>query len=154
MPDESTKQAADCPAGEVPTECRGGDQIQVGNITGSTGVAVGRGARATVNQAAEVAALACAFDEIRARLDALEGARADDVADAKATVAEIEQQVAGGAEVEEGWLARRFRNLARTGPDILDVVTATLLNPAVGAATVVRKVAERARVEAGLAPVG
>lgn len=139
----------------MPDEPTGGsgDHIKVGEISHSQNVAIGRHIRQTLGSPPETAALARAFDEIRARLDALEGAQAEDVADAKETVAEIEQQVASG-EVEEGWLARRFRNLARMGPDILDVVTATLLNPAAGAATVVRKVAERARADAGLAPVG
>ncbi len=38
------------------------------------------------------------------------------------------------------------------GTDILDVVTATLLNPAAGATLVVKKIAEKARADNGLEP--
>jgi hypothetical protein len=138
MPDDQTKS---------------GDNIRVGDISHATGVGIGKHVKVTVNQGTEATAQARTFAEILARLDAMKGADANTIADAKAVVAEIEQKVSQGGEVEEGWLARRFRNLARMGPDILDVVTATLLNPAAGVATVVRKIAEKARADAGLAPV-
>jgi hypothetical protein len=132
-------------------QVKSGDTIRVGNIRRSAGIAIGRHASASVNQGAD--AQARAFAEILARLDVLEGADADDIADAKDVVRGIEEKLSQGEQVEEGWLARRFRSLARIGPDILDVVTATLLNPAAGVATVVRKIAEKARADAGLAPV-
>jgi hypothetical protein len=36
------------------------------------------------------------------------------------------------------------------GPDILDVVTATLVNPAAGIGIAIKKIAQKAREEAGL----
>ena len=47
----------------------------------------------------------------------------------------------------------RFKNLANMREDILDVVTATLLSPAAGLAMVVKKIAQKAREEAGLPAV-
>ncbi len=74
------------------------------------------------------------------------------IEDAKAAVEEVRAEAEKGEEADEKFLARQFRNIARMGPDILDVVTAALVNPAAGIAAVLRKVAEKAREEAGLEP--
>ncbi len=127
-----------------------GDKITVGDISGSTGVAIGRGSSVTVSQGADAAALAQMFSEMLARLDRLPGVNPQDVADAKDVVEEVRAEVEKGEEADESALARHLRNLARMGPDILDVVTATLVNPAAGIAMVVKKIAQKAREDAGL----
>jgi hypothetical protein len=49
--------------------------------------------------------------------------------------------------MDEGFLARRFRNIARMAPDVLDVVVATLGNPLAGLGVAVKKIAEKAKEE-------
>lgn len=133
----------------------GGDVTTIGNITGSTGVAVGRGASVTVDQSRNTYTFTQTFNEAVEKLAALP---AENPAITPALVEQAQQElveviapeVAKGDAANEGFLMERFRNLATMGPDILDVVTATLTNPAAGVALTVRKIAERARADAGL----
>jgi hypothetical protein len=68
--------------------------------------------------------------------------------DLKAEVEEIQAEVAKDEDAKEVFLARRLRNLKRMAPDVLDVVLATLTNPAAGLGAVARKVAEKMKAEA------
>ena len=132
-----------------------GHKTTVGDVIGSKGVAIGPDAQSTVYEGVDAAKLEAAFAEILARLDELEtkGAASQDVADAKDEVEEIKTEAAKGEEADETFLEKRLRNIARMGPDILEVVTATLANPGAGVAMIVKKVAAKAREEAGLDPV-
>jgi len=71
--------------------------------------------------------------------------------DLKAEVQEIQATVTEAAKknekVDESFLARRLRNIARMAPDILDVVVATLANPLAGLGIAVKKIAEKAKEE-------
>jgi hypothetical protein len=49
--------------------------------------------------------------------------------------------------VDKSFLSRRFRNIARMAPDVLDLVVAMLANPLAGLGVVVKKVAEKAKEE-------
>jgi len=69
----------------------------------------------------------------------------EDKEDLKTNVAEIKTEAEKGQQIDESFLARRLRNIERIAPDIAEVVLATIANPAAGFATVVRKIAERAR---------
>lgn len=129
-----------------------GDEIRTGDIVGSKSVAIGRGGRGTVTEGVDQAALDEAFSKIESLLEELrvQGADAEEIDDANAIVQEIKAESEKGEEAQEGFLAQRFRNIARIGPDILDVVTASLVGPIPGISMVLRKVAEKARQEAGL----
>jgi hypothetical protein len=129
-----------------------GDKISVGNISDSEGVAIGRGASVSITKGADAEAIAKVFAQIIADLDRLKDANPDDISDAKDVVEEIKAEAEKGEGADETFLHKRFRSIARMGPDILDVVTATLINPAAGVAVVVRKIAEKAREDAGLDP--
>jgi hypothetical protein len=129
-----------------------GDKISVGNITGSEGIAIGRGASVSITKGADAEAIAKLFSQIVADLDKLQGANPDDISDAKDVVEEIKAEAEKGEGADETFLQKRFRNIARMGPDILDVVTASIVNPAAGVAVAVRKIAEKAREDAGLDP--
>ncbi len=61
----------------------------------------------------------------------------------------IEQEVAQGEAVNEKKINRWLRNLADMAPDIFDVTVATLINPVVGIAEVIRKIAIKAKEEYG-----
>ncbi len=69
--------------------------------------------------------------------------------DLKADVKDIQSTVTEAAKknekVDEDFLARRFRSIARMAPDILDVVVATLGNPLAGLGVAVKKIAEKAK---------
>ncbi|MFN3742400.1 MAG: hypothetical protein ACK4VW_06990 [Anaerolineales bacterium] len=72
---------------------------------------------------------------------------ATEKADLHAEVKEIEDE-ARQPSPNASFLERRLRSVQRMAPDILDVVLATLENPAAGFGLVVRKVAEKIRAEA------
>jgi hypothetical protein len=84
------------------------------------------------------------YDQIAERPDTTP-AQKDDI---KAEVEDIEIEVKKGDAVDESFLARRLRSLERMAPDILDVVLATLSNPAAGLGMVAAKVAARIRQQA------
>lgn len=70
-------------------------------------------------------------------------------------VKEIQSVVTQAAEknqkVNEDSLTQHFRILALMAPDILEVVTATLMNPALGIGVAVRKISEKAKEGTGMA---
>ncbi|MBI5839732.1 MAG: hypothetical protein HZB19_06490 [Chloroflexi bacterium] len=68
--------------------------------------------------------------------------------DAKEELKEI-QTALEQPKPDENFIARRFRNLQRMAPDIVDVAFETLKNPISGAATVIQKIAKRMADEAG-----
>lgn len=144
---------------ETPAESGtvGGDRTSVGNISGSTGVAVGRGAQAHVEQGSSTA-VHQTFRNIYEQLGDLAEQDAEltpeTAENAQIEVAKLEAEALKGDDADESFLAERFRNIALMGEDILDVVTATLLSPAAGIAEVVRKIAKKAREEEGLQPAG
>jgi len=88
------------------------------------------------------------FKPIYATIEARLGTSPEDRADMKAEVQEIQAEVAKGDKADEGFLARRLRNLKRMAPDVLEVVLATLANPAAGLTTVASKVARKMQAEA------
>jgi hypothetical protein len=88
------------------------------------------------------------FKPIYAAIEARPETPAADRADLKADVEEIQAEVAKGDKADESFLARRLRNLKRMAPDILEVVLATLANPAAGLGAVAAKVAKRMRADA------
>jgi hypothetical protein len=89
------------------------------------------------------------FKEIFKKIDQRPNTSSNDKADLKANVEEIKAEAAKGEKADETFLARRFRNLMRMAPDILEVVTAAITNPAAGFAKVVEKIAKRATASSG-----
>lgn len=69
--------------------------------------------------------------------------------DVKTELQEVEQEVQKGAQADETFLARRFRNIQRMAPDIVDVAFETLKNPISGVVTVIQKIAQKMADEAG-----
>jgi hypothetical protein len=126
--------------------------IKVGDISETSGSVNIAGGDITTHHtagglsAAEVKQL---FDQIYARIETRADTAPADKEDLKATVAEIQEPVMAAVQkneqVDEGFLARRFRNIARMAPDILDVVVATLANPLGGLGVAVKKIADKAK---------
>jgi hypothetical protein len=129
--------------------------IEVGDITDTSGtINIAGGNIATYHtasglSAAEVKQL---FDQIYARIES----RADTTPavreDLTDTVGAIQGAVTSAVQknerVDEGFLNRHFRKIARMAPDILDVVVATLANPLAGLGVAAAKIAAKAKEDA------
>jgi hypothetical protein len=91
------------------------------------------------------------FDQLYSKIEARPETPTADKEDLKAEVKEIQVTVSEAAQknekVDEGFISRRFRNIARMAPDVLDVVVATLGNPLAGLGVAVKKIAEQAKEE-------
>jgi hypothetical protein len=79
------------------------------------------------------------YQQVAARPDTSPAQRAD----IEAEVRDIEAEAAQGDQADESFLMRRLRSLERMAPDILEVVLATLGNPAAGFGMVASKVAKK-----------
>jgi hypothetical protein len=62
--------------------------------------------------------------------------------DIKAELHEI-QTALEGSKPDENFITRRFRNIERMAPDIVDVAFETLKNPVSGVATLIQKIAKK-----------
>jgi len=126
-----------------PTVNTGGGAYIGGGVDTGGGKFVGRDDRSTTGLSGdEVTRL---FESIYARIDARPDTGEADKSDLKAEVQEVQAETAKGDQANEDFLTRRLRSIGRMAPDILDVVLATLSNPAAGIAAVVRKVAQKVK---------
>ena len=130
--------------------------LRVGDISDVSGTVNIAGGNITTHQtssgpsAAEIRQI---FDGLYQELERRADLPSADKADLKTDVQEIQtavtEAVQSDKKVDEGFLSRRFRNMARMAPDLLDVVVATLTNPLAGLGVAVKKIAERAKEETG-----
>ena len=65
------------------------------------------------------------------------------------TVDQIEQEVQKGDQAEPSFIKQRLENIQKMAPDILEVMIATLQNPAAGISLVVKKVADKFQTDNG-----
>jgi hypothetical protein len=128
--------------------------VRVGNISDISGNVNVAGGNITTHHsvtglsAAEIKQL---FDGLYSQIDARPQTSPADKEDIKAEVKEIQSTVTEAAhkneKIDESFLSRRFRNIARMAPDVLDVVVATLGNPLAGLGVAAKKIAEKAKEE-------
>lgn len=104
---------------------------------------VGRDDNSSAGLAAEQ--IAQLFESIYKQIDQKANLEPDEKQDVKADVQDVQKQVAKGEEADESFLERRLRNIKRMAPDILDVITSTLADPALGVAKVIQKVMAKAK---------
>jgi hypothetical protein len=125
-----------------PREIRtGGGSYIEGKVDTGGGDFVGRDQyKTTSSGTAEAAAL---FEKIFTAIDEHSRLNPVEKEDLKSQVEEVKAEAAKGDQADESFLSRRLRNIQRMAPDILDVVLATLGNPAAGFGLAVRKIAER-----------
>jgi hypothetical protein len=122
-----------------------GDHITVTNTGVNAAIAAGRDSSASIGlTASQVHGL---FKAVFDRLEELELTKAERD-EATEIVELVEAEVVKGEGANEKALRNQLRNLGRMAPDILDVVIATAANPGLGAVTILRKVAEKAKSEA------
>ncbi len=129
--------------------------IRVGNISGVSGGDVNiAGGNITTNKTTtglSAVELKQLFDQLYKSIDIDTNTSSADKEDLKAEVKEIQATLTEANQknekIDESFMSRRFRNIARMAPDILDVVVATLGNPLAGLGVAVKKIAEKAREE-------
>jgi len=125
----------------------GGDNITVGNISGTGTVAIGRGAQATIQQGLNSSDLASLFMSIYQQIETRPEDPNVEKAELTQTVQNIEAETANGERANSVKIDRWLRNLAMMAPDILDVTIACLTSPLAGVASAVRKIATKAKEE-------
>lgn len=129
--------------------------IKVGNISdisGEVNIAAGNITTNKTTTGLSAAEIKQLFNQLYSAIETNAKVSPANKEDLKAEVKEIQSTVTEAAQknekVDEGFLARRFRNIARMAPDVLDVVVATLANPLAGLGVAVKKIAEKAKEEA------
>ncbi|MBN1137950.1 MAG: caspase family protein [Anaerolineae bacterium] len=125
----------------------GGDKIQARDIAGSSGVALGRGARLTATQGVNADELARLFKIVYERIEARPDDPDVDKEELIDTARQIEQEVNKGESANANKVERWLGELLGMADDIFDVVVACLSGPAAGVAAVIRKVVARAKAE-------
>lgn len=124
-----------------------GNKYEVEGISG-TGVSPGRESQVSVTQGITAEELAKLFAAVCRQIeDRLEDPDVGKTEIAE-TVRRIEQEAARGEEADPSEVKRWPDSLAEMAPDTVEVTIACLTNPAAGIASVIREVAERAKVEA------
>jgi len=130
--------------------------IKVGNVSdvsGTINIAGGNIDIRQTNNSLSAAEIKQLFEQLYADIEIRNEISSADKEDLKAEVNEIQSTVTEAAQknekVDEGFLSRRFRNIARMTPDVLDVVVATLSSPLMGFGVAVRKIAEKAKEDLG-----
>ncbi len=145
-----TKIGGDVVQGDkITTTTHTGDNISVGDITGSSGIAIGRGAQASVTAGASAAELAKAFADIYKQIEARPPDPNVDKDEVKQEVRRIEEELKKGEEANASKVERWLRGLADMAPDIFEVTVAALTSPAAAVGAVIRKVAEKAKASSG-----
>lgn len=149
-------QVGDIHASGGTVNIAGGDVIQntvndqsihTGDITGSTGVAIGHGAQATVTQSSDLdaQAIARAFAALQKRVEQLPGE--DQQEDARDALKKLEAEALKGEQPNESRVRKWLDFLAGMSGDIFEVAVATFTNPLNGLSLAFRKIAERAKEE-------
>ncbi len=137
----------------------GNVDVQSGNFTGRDSVTitgdgnvVGDHSRATVIRQEGLGSgdLAALFQGVYRAIEARPPDADVEKEEAVEVVEKIEAEAAKGEGANPRKVERWLRTLAMMGDDILDVTTACLLNPVAGVATVIKKIAAKAREEAGV----
>lgn len=125
-----------------------GDQIQVGDISNSSAVAIGRGAQASVSQGLGGDDLVKLFAPIYQQIEARPEDPDVDKAELKETVQKIQKETAKGDAGNPNKVERWLKTVALMADDILGVTVTSLTNPAAGVAAVIRKIAQKVKEEA------
>lgn len=121
--------------------------INIGDISGGVGFAVGPGARAKVTQVEHKGAdeIARVFDALQEKVGELPEGPEKSVAEQ--SIKAMEAEARKGEAASESSVRKWMRFLAEAAPDIWDVAVSTFMNPIKGVGTVFVKIASRARAE-------
>lgn len=116
-----------------------GDQISVGNIEGSQGIAIGRGAEAhvSIQQGATGAELVQLLSPLRSEIEKIDNK--DALAALNAKVTALEAEVSKGDEAEDDKMANLIQDVAELAPSVVETLvglfTSSALAKLAGGAT-------------------
>lgn len=129
--------------------------IKVGNVSGISGSVNVAGGSINIRHATNAfstAEIKQLFEQLYTAIETRTEISSPDKEDLVAELDEIQSTVLHSVEknekLDDGFLSRRFRNIARMAPDVLDVVVATLGNPLAGLGVAAKKIADKAKEEA------
>ena len=83
------------------------------------------------------------FSAIYKKIDDQPTLTSEEKADLRAETQEVEAELKKGDEADESFIARRLSNIKNMAPDILEVILATMGNPATGLGMVAKKLAAK-----------
>ncbi len=132
---------------EVHGDQIGGDKISVESISGSQGVAIGRGSQVKIQSGTDAKELSEIFSVIYQKIESRPADPLVEKEEISDQVKRIENEVAAGEKAEPAKVERWLRNLAAMAPDILDVTVAAITNPAAGIYLAIRKIAQKVKEE-------
>lgn len=124
-----------------------GDNITVGDVSGSTGVAVGKNVKVEVTNGISAEELTKAFAPLLQAVQAK--AESPEKTMSQTAVQGLEAEASKGEEADEGNVQKWIDILGNMAPDIWEVAVDTFTNPVKGLSTVFKKVAEKAKAEKG-----
>jgi hypothetical protein len=110
----------------------GGDKITVGDISGSTGVAIGSGARATVTQGVSGAELEKLFTPLMA---AIHQAPPDKRAEAQQKTEALKAELAKGKEANDSAVGKLVDGLVELVPGAVSALVSMFASPILGGIT-------------------
>ena len=123
-----------------------------GSMSGNLVVGNNNQVSNTISKGLSAADIKQLFDSVNLKIDALpqldEAVKEDAKEEIKDIQENITEAVTDKGNLDESFLTRRFRSIARMAPDILDVIVATIANPLGGVGAAVKKIADKAKIEA------
>lgn len=151
VPADAVSALAESPlqSGEnlTPSPSQGTGDITIGDVSAST-MAVGTGARVDITTGSHNVQIDRLFERIYEQIESRPEDGDVDKGEIVDTVQNIQIESVKSDRVNVNKVERWLKTLSLMAPDIWDVTVASLTNPISGVATVVRKVAQRARLEA------
>lgn len=139
------------PARKSSSQDREGDVISVTSSGDHNAVAAGRGAKASVlhqESGAGQAVFESWRKDMEQKIESAPHLQPADKADLKDSVAKISAEASKGAKADPGRLERLINTLSAMAPDIFDVAITTLTNPLQGIGLALKKIGDRAKLEA------
>lgn len=123
------------------------EDINIGDISGGTGFAIGRGAQAVVTQRTEKESdqISIIFRNLEQIVSTIEDEADKKVAES--AIETLEAEARKGDQADESTIKKWLNFLAETAPDAWDVAIDFFINPIRGVGTVFKKIAERAKLE-------
>lgn len=122
----------------------GSNSVVIGGSIQGSNIVIGSNNTVT-NTSTNISPL---FDEIYQKLDIQKDLSPDVKRDVREELQDIKSALEE-SEPDESFLARRFRNLKRMSPEIVEVAFETLKNPIGGVAEVIKRIAKKAAEEGG-----
>ena len=122
----------------------GDNSVVIGGSVQGSNIVFGNNNTIT-NSSTNIATL---FDDIYKKLDVKKDLKPQEKEDLQAELMEVQKELEK-SDPDETFLTRRFRNIKRMAPEIVEVAFETLKNPIGGVAEVIKRVAKKAAEEAG-----